>query len=92
MNYDGGINYISENYNFKGGVEFTFDSLDLLNADFSYGYRDRISKSDLLYSEWNSHETDINTYTSMEDGFRGGNSLSSNIVYQHSFIPSYNFV
>jgi len=92
LNYDGGINYISENYNFKGGVEFTFDSLDLLNADFSYGYRDRISKSDLLYSEWNSHETDINTYTSMEDGFRGGNSLSSNIVYQHSFIPQKHYI
>ncbi|TLX73239.1 TonB-dependent receptor [Labilibacter sediminis] len=85
VEYDGGMDRIFDRLNVRGGLEWRLDSTNTFNFDMNVGNRNYNSDYDLFYQEWNSFETQKNKYFSIENGYRGGQMLSANAVYNHKF-------
>ena len=85
VNHKGDIRSKYNRFNLKGGVEFRFDTLNVLSFDVNYGGRDRYRYSDLDYEEYNNFESVPYLYGSSEKGFRGNRGISVNGVYVRKF-------
>ncbi len=87
IEYQGNIATRFDRMNIRGGLDYTFDSLNIINLDMNYGNRNRFHISDLNYSKNNNYEPDEFHYRDYEKGYRGGDRYSANMVFLHSFIP-----
>jgi outer membrane receptor protein involved in Fe transport len=69
----------------KGGIELDLSKKDFLSFSYSIGEGERKWESYLDYTDWSVPGGDINSYKSIENGFRGGTYQSLSTDFQHKF-------
>jgi len=69
----------------RAGVEYDINKNDFVSVAGRYGGWDMNSISTLRYNEWTDPFAQLNSYNNYEQTNRGGNYLSMDGVYQHTF-------
>ncbi|MFO8066567.1 MAG: TonB-dependent receptor [Bacteroidales bacterium] len=72
-------------WGFRGGLDFNINPKNTFSISYRMGDRQRQSLNNMLYEEWTSADPDRISYSSYEEGSRGGFSHRLNMDYKKIF-------
>ncbi len=81
----GSSNRGRESYGVRGAISYDFTDADILTINGRYGYRERLSNSNLIYYQWSNISPTKSNYTTSNNRSRSGGYYRAGLNYSHNF-------